>query len=107
MAIQTLTKENFTKEVRQASGPVLVDFWAPWCGPCRMVGPYIDQIAEAYAGKAAVCKVNVDECPEIAARYGVSTIPTVMVFHQGKLVERAVGARPKKAFEQMLDQYLA
>ena len=70
-------------------------------------GPYIDQIAEAYAGKAAVCKVNVDECPEIAARYGVSTIPTVMVFHQGKLVERAVGARPKKAFEQMLDQYLA
>lgn len=107
MSAVNINKSNFLSEVIHSDKPVLMDFWAPWCGPCRMVGPYIDQIAEAYAGKAAVCKVNVDECPEIAARYGVSTIPTVMVFHQGKLVERAVGARPKKAFEQMLDQYLA
>ncbi len=106
MMAKELTAQTFDVTI-QGNAVVLVDFWAPWCGPCRMVGPYIDQIAEAYAGKAAVCKVNVDECPEIAARYGVSTIPTVMVFHQGKLVERAVGARPKKAFEQMLDQYLA
>lgn len=106
MMAKELTAQTFDETI-QGNVVVLVDFWAPWCGPCRMVGPYIDQIAEAYAGKAAVCKVNVDECPEIAARYGVSTIPTVMVFHQGKLVERAVGARPKKAFEQMLDQYLA
>ena len=106
MMAKELTAQTFDETI-QGNAVVLVDFWAPWCGPCRMVGPYIDQIAEAYACKAAVCKVNVDECPEIAARYGVSTIPTVMVFHQGKLVERAVGARPKKAFEQMLDQYLA
>lgn len=106
MMAKELTAQTFDEAIR-GNAVVLVDFWAPWCGPCRMVGPYIDQIAEAYAGKAAVCKVNVDECPEIAARYGVSTIPTVMVFHQGKLAERAVGARPKKAFEQMLDQYLA
>ena len=106
MMAKELTAQTFDETIRD-NAVVLVDFWAPWCGPCRMVGPFIDQIAEAYAGKAAVCKVNVDERPDIAARFGVSTIPTVMVFHQGKLVERAVGARPKKAFEQMLDQYLA
>lgn len=101
-----LTAETFDATI-QENAVVLVDFWAPWCGPCRMVGPFIEQIAEAYAGRAEVCKVNVDESPDIAARFGVSTIPTILIFHDGKLVERAVGARPKKSFEQLLDKYLA
>lgn len=100
-----LTAETFDSAIRE-NPVVLVDFWASWCGPCRMIAPFIEQIAEAYAGKALVCKVNVDECQDIAVRFGVSSIPTVLVFKNGELVDRAVGARPKKAFEQMLDQQL-
>lgn len=100
-----LSAANFDEVVR--SNPVvLVDFWAPWCGPCRMVGPFIDQIAAEYEGKAVVGKVNVDENPDIASRFQVSTIPTIMVFHNGSLAERTVGARPKAALKQLLDQYL-
>ncbi len=100
-----LTAATFDAAIRENS-VVLVDFWAPWCGPCRMIGPFIEQIAEAYADKALVCKVNVDECQDVAAKFGVSSIPTVLLFRDGELVDRAVGARPKKAFEQMLDQQL-
>lgn len=100
-----LTAETFDSAIRE-NPVVLVDFWASWCGPCRMIAPFIEQIAEAYADKAFVCKVNVDECQDIAVRFGVSSIPTVLVFKNGELVDRAVGARPKKAFEQMLDQQL-
>lgn len=100
-----LTAETFDSAIRE-NPVVLVDFWASWCGPCRMIAPFIEQIAEAYADKALVCKVNVDECQDIAVRFAVSSIPTVLVFKNGELVDRAVGARPKKAFEQMLDQQL-
>lgn len=100
-----LTAATFDAAICENS-VVLVDFWAPWCGPCRMIGPFIEQIAEAYADKALVCKVNVDECQDVAAKFGVSSIPTVLLFRDGELVDRAVGARPKKAFEQMLDQQL-
>lgn len=101
-----LTVANFDETIR-GNAVVMVDFWASWCGPCRMVAPFIEELAKEYEGRAAVCKVNVDDNPDIAARYGVSTIPTILVFRSGELAERSVGARPKKAFAQLLDKYLA
>lgn len=92
MAVITLTKDNFATEVEQAQGPVLVDFWATWCGPCRMIGPVVEQIAEANAGKLKVGKVNVDEQPELAARFGVMSIPTLILFKGGQQVEQVIGA---------------
>ncbi|MGI6116307.1 thioredoxin [Luoshenia tenuis] len=94
MAVITLTKDNFATEVEQAQGPVLVDFWATWCGPCRMIGPVVEQIAEANAGKLKVGKVNVDEQPELAARFGVMSIPTLILFKGGQQVEQVIGANP-------------
>ena len=94
MAVVTLTKDNFATEVEQAQGPVLVDFWATWCGPCRMIGPVVEQIAEANAGKLKVGKVNVDEQPELAARFGVMSIPTLILFKGGQQVEQVIGANP-------------
>ena len=85
MAVITLTKENFASEALQSSVPVLVDFWAPWCGPCRMVSPIVDQIAEESDGSFKVGKVNVDEQPELASQFGVMSIPTLLVFRDGKL----------------------
>ena len=94
MAVITLTKDNFATEVEQAQGPVLLDFWATWCGPCRMIGPVVEQIAEANAGKLKVGKVNVDEQPELAARFGVMSIPTLILFKGGQQVEQVIGANP-------------
>ena len=102
MAELTLTGQNFEQEVLLAKEPVLVDFWATWCGPCRMLAPVIEEIANEYAGKVKVGKVNVDDERELALEYGVSSIPTVMVFQNGDVKETSVGYRPKEEIEQLL-----
>ncbi|MEI3078522.1 MAG: thioredoxin [Oscillospiraceae bacterium] len=102
MAELTLTGQNFEQEVLLAKEPVLVDFWATWCGPCRMLAPVIEEIANEYAGKVKVGKVNVDDERELALEYGVSSIPTVMVFQNGEVKETSVGYRPKEEIEQLL-----
>lgn len=97
-----LTTENFDKEVLQAEMPVLVDFYAEWCGPCKMLSPVIDEIAKDYDGKAKICKVNVDEAPELAQKFRVMSVPTVMVFKKGIATETSVGVVSKAKLEGML-----
>ena len=94
MAVITITKENFEQEVLRSDKPVLLDFWASWCGPCRMVSPIVDEIAQERAD-IKVGKINVDEQPELAAKFGVMSIPTLVVMKEGRIVNQAVGARPK------------
>ena len=101
MAVITITKENFDAEVLRSAQPVLLDFWAPWCGPCRMVVPIVEEIARE-RNDIKVGKVNVDEQPELAGEFGVMSIPTLLVFEQGKLVRQAVGARPKASVLELL-----
>lgn len=101
MAVVTITKENFEQEVLQSEKPVLLDFWASWCGPCRMLSPVVDEVAEERTD-VKVGKVNVDEQPELAGQFGVMSIPTLLVFEQGKLVRQAVGARPKASVLDLL-----
>lgn len=102
MAEIKLTDQNFEQEVLRADLPVLVDFWASWCGPCQMLAPVIAEIAEEYAGKVKVGKVNVDEQPNLANRYGIASIPTVMLFKNGEVVSTSLGYRPKNELETML-----
>ena len=102
MAELKITRENFENEVMKSNIPVLIDFWAPWCGPCRMMGPIIEQLAEEYEGKAKVGKVNVDEEGELSQAFGVMSIPTIVLVKDGKIVKQAVGARPKAEVESML-----
>lgn len=102
MSVKTLTKDNFTTEVLQSDQAVLLDFWAPWCGPCRMVSPIVDQVAAEVDGRAKVGKVNVDEQPELAAQFGVMSIPTLVVMKQGKAVATRVGVQSKQAILSML-----
>lgn len=104
--IQDVNQQNFDNEVLKSEKPVLVDFWAAWCGPCRMVAPVIDQLAEEYEGKLKVAKVNVDENPELAGRYDILSIPSVFLFNNGKKVDGIIGARPKQAFDEMLKKYV-
>lgn len=104
MAEVTLSKDNFDKEVLKSQQPVLVDFWAAWCGPCKMVAPTVDEIAKQYAGKVKVGKLNVDENQEVAAKYGVMSIPTFMIFKDGKIVSQFVGVQPKEKFVEELDK---
>jgi thioredoxin 1 len=100
-----LTADNF--EATLAEGVSLVDFWAPWCGPCRMIAPVIEELAEDFDGKAKVCKVNTDEEQEIAVKFGIRSIPTVMFFKDGELVDQMVGAASKEAFADKINALLA
>ena len=102
----TFTAENFQREVLEYQGVALVDFWAPWCGPCRMVAPTIDELAEEYAGKAKIGKVNTDENQELAAKYSVMSIPTMIIFKNGQVVDQITGAYPKNILKSRLDQWL-
>lgn len=102
MALE-ITDATFDEVVLKSDKPVLVDFWAAWCGPCRMVGPIIEQISEEYNGKAVVGKVDVDANQEFAAKYGVRNIPTVLVFKNGEVVSRQVGVSPKDAYTDAID----
>ena len=101
-----ITDANFEEKVLKNDKPVMVDFWAAWCGPCRMVGPIIDQISQEYEGKAVVGKVDVDANQEFAAKYGVRNIPTVLVFQNGEVVGRQVGVAPKNAYTDAIDGLL-
>lgn len=101
-----LTSETYEGEVLKSDIPVLVDFWAPWCGPCKMVGPVISEIAGEYEGKVKVCKVNVDECGDLAAANAVVSIPTVIIFEDGKPVKKIVGAHALDDYEDALDEIL-
>ena len=101
MAVINITKENFEQEVLRSDKPVLLDFWASWCGPCRMLSPIVDEVAEERTD-VKVGKVNVDQQPELAGEFGVMSIPTLLVFENGKLVRQAVGARPKAAVLDLL-----
>ncbi len=101
-----VTDAAFEKTVLQSSLPVIVDFWAPWCGPCRMVAPILDKLAKEYAGKLLVAKVNTDENPEWAMRYGVQGIPTMLFIFNGKVVYRQVGALPERMLRNVVSQFL-
>ena len=103
-ATVTITQSNFDSEVLKAKTPVLVDFWAQWCAPCRAVAPMLDELAEKYKGKFAVAKVNVDEVPDLAARFGVLNIPTLIFFKGGEEVDRVVGSQPKSQLDKKIQQ---
>ncbi len=104
MSDLTITQNNFKTEVLDSKTPVLVDFWASWCGPCRMLTPVVDQIAEEKEGALKVAKINVDDEPQLAAQFGVMSIPTLMLFRDGRPVSKSVGVRPKQAILGMLEE---
>ena len=98
-----VTDQTFDREVLEATGqPVLVDYWAPWCGPCRMIAPVLDQLAAESQGRYRIAKLNVDENPQIASRYQIASIPTMLIFKDGKIVDRLIGVQPKQAIEERL-----
>ncbi|MEK7267968.1 MAG: thioredoxin [Nitrospirota bacterium] len=108
MAVQAMKVDegSWDAELMKASGLVMVDFWAVWCGPCQMVAPIVEELANEYAGKLRVMKLNTDENPEIAGRYQVMSIPTILFFKDGKPVEKLVGASPKRQFKEVIDSLL-
>ena len=100
-----VSDDSFDNDVLKAEGPVVVDFWAEWCGPCKMIGPMIDQLADENDGKATIGKVNIDEHQQLAVQYSVQSIPTLLIFKAGQVVEQAVGARSKADLQGMLDSH--
>ncbi|MBE9036907.1 thioredoxin [aff. Roholtiella sp. LEGE 12411] len=105
-APEQVTDSTFKQEVLDSNVPVLVDFWAPWCGPCRMVAPVVDEIASQYEGQLKVVKLNTDENPQVASQYGIRSIPTLMIFKGGQKVDMVVGAVPKTTLANTLDKYI-
>jgi thioredoxin 1 len=105
--IVSLTQENFDKEVIQSSTPVLVDFWAQWCNPCRALTPILDELADEYDGRVRIGKVNIDEQQALASQYGVRAIPTLLLFHQGQVSEQIVGLRSKRDLKASFDKVAA
>ena len=106
MADIIFNDQNFTNDVLKAKTPVLVDFWAPWCQPCKMVGPTIEALSEEYKGKVVVGKMNVDENTEVPGRFGIMSIPTVMIFKNGQPVKSLVGVQSKETYKQAIDSYV-
>ncbi|MFB6276084.1 MAG: thiol reductase thioredoxin [Cyanobacteria bacterium SW_9_44_58] len=106
VATAEVTDSSFQQEVLESDMTVLVDFWAPWCGPCRMVAPVVDEISEQYEGQVKVVKVNTDENPNVASQYGIRSIPTLMIFKDGQRVDMVVGAVPKTTLANTLEKYL-
>ncbi|KPK97889.1 MAG: thioredoxin [Omnitrophica WOR_2 bacterium SM23_72] len=101
-----INDSNFKQEVLEESLPVLVDFWAVWCGPCLMVAPAVEQIAKEYKDKLKVCKLNVDEAPKTVSEYGIMSIPTLGIFKEGKMVDKIIGALPKPELEKTIKEYI-
>ena len=105
--ILTLTESNFDQEVLKSSTPVLVDFWAEWCGPCKMIAPLLDELASEYDGKVRIGKINIDEFGALASQYGVRAIPTLLLFKDGQVAEQVVGMRSKRELKSSLDRVSA
>lgn len=106
-AISNVTQATFQSDVLESNEPVLVDFWAPWCGPCRMLAPVVEKVAEKFAGKARVVKLNTDENPSLAGHYGVSGIPCLILFKGGQVADRIVGYVPENTISSMLSKHVA
>ena len=102
-----LTDDTFDETIKNAKGPVLVDFWAAWCGPCKIIGPLLDQLAGEMSGQATIAKVNVDENGDLSARFGIRSIPTLLVFKDGRLVDHTIGALPKEHLRGLVQKHIA
>lgn len=105
-AVQEVTESSWNSVVLASEKPVLVEFWAPWCGPCRMIAPVIEELAKQYAGKLVCCMVNTDDCPNIATQFGIRSIPTVLFFKDGEKKESVIGAVPKSTLTATIDKYI-
>lgn len=106
VSIVQLTDDDFDDQMNAFDGPVLVDFWAAWCGPCKMIAPTLEKLAGEYAGRATMAKVNVDDNGHVAARFGIRSIPTLVVFKDGKVVDQVIGAVPEAQIRQLVDKHL-
>ena len=105
-AVRQLSDEDFEKDVLQSGTPVFIDFWAPWCAPCRIIGPIVEELAPSYEGKAVIAKINVDDNPLTAQKFQVTSIPTLMMFKNGKMVDRAIGVLPRAELQKFIDRNL-
>lgn len=105
--VVVLTKDNFDAQVLKSATPVLVDFWAPWCGPCKMIGPVLDDLSNEYAGKMVIGKINIDEQPELASQFRVSSIPTLLFFKGGQVINQMVGAKSRADLKKAMDAAIA
>ncbi|KAM7253041.1 hypothetical protein ACFE04_025659 [Oxalis oulophora] len=105
-SVQEVTDKGWESQVIASENPVMVEFWAPWCGPCRMIAPVVDELAKEYAGKISCYKVNTDDCPNIATQYGIRSIPTVLFFKNGEKKESVIGAVPKTTLSATIDKYV-